>query len=272
VRPPEGSFGPWALIAGGSEGVGASFAHQLASRGVNVALVARTAGPLEKTAREIRAGHGVEVRTLALDLTVDEVVDCIDALCSDLDVATLICNAGAAHGVGALLDQPVDKALHLVRLNCISPMRLVHHYGRRMLARGGGNIILIGSGAGTAGGAGVAAYSASKSFVTTLAEGLWYELAPKNIRVLGLVLGLTRTPAMERAGFRPGGGYTADDPDVVAATGLAQIGNGPVYVMPSLQPHLEAAAKLSRAERVKAMSEATLALLDDGGVNGSTRR
>ena len=226
MRPPEGSFGPWALIAGGSEGVGASFAHQLASRGVNVALVARAAGPLEKTAREIRAGHGVEVRTLALDLTVDEVVECIDALCSDLDVATLICNAGAAHGVDALLDQPVDKALHLVRLNCISPMRLVHHYGRRMLARGGGNIILIGSGAGTAGGAGVAAYSASKSFVTTLAEGPLVRARTEERPVLGLVLGLTRTPAMERAGSGRAA-YTADDRDVVAATGLEQIGNGP---------------------------------------------
>jgi len=262
VPLPDTSFGPWSLIAGGSEGIGASFAHQLASRGVNVALVARTTAPLEETAREIRASHGVEVRTLALDLTVDDVVECVDALCRDLDIATLICNAGAAHGVGALLDQPVDKALHLVRLNCIATTRLVHHYGRRMVSRGGGNIVLVGSGAGTSGSAGIAAYSASKAFVTTLAEGLWYELAPKNVRVLGLVLGLTRTPAMERAGFRPGGGYTADDPDIVAATGLEQVGNGPVFVMPSLQPHLEAAAKLTRAERIKAMSDATLALRD----------
>ena len=131
-----------------------------------------------------------------------------------------------------------------------------------MLARGGGNIILIGSSAGTSGGAGVAAYSASKSFVTTLAEGLWYELAPKNVRVLGLVLG-AHPHAGDGARRVPAGwrGYTADDPDVVAARPVSsRSATVRSTSCRACNRTSEAAAKLTRAERVKAMSEATLAL------------
>ncbi|WP_082964681.1 SDR family NAD(P)-dependent oxidoreductase [Mycobacterium sp. E796] len=61
-------YGPWAVIAGGSEGVGAEFAQQLASGGCNLVLIARKPGPLEATARKCRE-IGAEVRALALDLT-----------------------------------------------------------------------------------------------------------------------------------------------------------------------------------------------------------
>ena len=60
-------YGPWAVIAGGSEGVGASFARQLAEAGLNLVLIARKPEPLEEVAAQVRA-HGVEVRTLQQDL------------------------------------------------------------------------------------------------------------------------------------------------------------------------------------------------------------
>jgi short-subunit dehydrogenase len=60
-------YGPWAVIAGGSEGVGAEFARQLARAGLNLVLLARKAGPLEIIANDCRS-HGVQVRTLAVDL------------------------------------------------------------------------------------------------------------------------------------------------------------------------------------------------------------
>ena len=62
-----GNYGPWVVIAGGSEGVGAEFARLLAAAGLNLVLLARKSGPLEATADECR-GQGVEVRTLAVDL------------------------------------------------------------------------------------------------------------------------------------------------------------------------------------------------------------
>jgi short-subunit dehydrogenase len=54
ARPVAATYGPWALVAGGSEGLGAAFAHDLARRGLNLVLVARRPGPLEQTAELIR--------------------------------------------------------------------------------------------------------------------------------------------------------------------------------------------------------------------------
>jgi short-subunit dehydrogenase len=47
-------YGPWVVIAGGSEGVGASFARKLAAQGLNLVLLARKPEPLEEVARQIR--------------------------------------------------------------------------------------------------------------------------------------------------------------------------------------------------------------------------
>ena len=71
-------YGPWAVIAGGSEGVGASLGVQLAERGVNVVLIARNGERLEQIAAELQERYGVETRTLAADLTSSD----IDRRCS----------------------------------------------------------------------------------------------------------------------------------------------------------------------------------------------
>jgi NAD(P)-dependent dehydrogenase (short-subunit alcohol dehydrogenase family) len=63
-------YGVWGIVAGGSDGVGAAFAHRMASRGMNVVLAARRLPVLQASADDIRARHGVEVRTVALDLSV----------------------------------------------------------------------------------------------------------------------------------------------------------------------------------------------------------
>ena len=64
-------YGPWALVAGASDGVGAAFAEALAQRGVNVVLVARRKTVLEDVARGIESRTGVQTRTLTVDLAED---------------------------------------------------------------------------------------------------------------------------------------------------------------------------------------------------------
>jgi uncharacterized protein len=67
-------YGPWALIVGGSEGIGAEVAHQLAAQGFALVLVARKAGPLEELAAELRRA-GAEVRTASVDLSQNDALD-----------------------------------------------------------------------------------------------------------------------------------------------------------------------------------------------------
>ncbi len=87
-------YGPWAVIAGGSEGVGSAFADSLARAGINLVLIARKSGPLEETANKVRA-HGVQVRTLSLDLLLPDAVAQIRQVTDDLEIGLLIFNAGA---------------------------------------------------------------------------------------------------------------------------------------------------------------------------------
>lgn len=255
-------FSPWTVIAGGSEGVGACFAERLAQQGVNLVLVARKPGPLEDLAQSIRTAYGVEVRTLSLDLGKSDAADALAKACDDIEVGGLIYNAGAAHGLAPLLDQPLDYILSLMRLNVETQVRIIHHFVKRMRERRSGAILLLGSGAGAGGAANIAGYAAAKAYVHTLAEGLWREMAPHGVKVLCLILGLTRTPAMARAGFSMDSNeFQADEPDNVARAGLERIGDGPIHAMDSIRPNIERLSKLSRREVVESLSLSTEGLV-----------
>ncbi|TDK92599.1 SDR family NAD(P)-dependent oxidoreductase [Mycolicibacterium mucogenicum] len=224
-------YGPWAVIAGGSEGVGAEFAALLARAGVNLVLIARKPGPLQATATRCRE-LGVTVRELTVDLTTDEGVDQIISATTDLEVGLLIYNAGANTHSAEFLDGDLTEFQRVIDLNVTTPLRLVHHFGAPMRERRRGGLMLVGSLSGHLGSARHTVYGGVKAFSRIYAEGLWLELREHNVHVLELVLGLTRTPAMERVGLNfdvPG--MPASDPADVAREGLANLANGPVHVI-----------------------------------------
>lgn len=221
-------YGPWAVVAGGSEGVGAEFAALLAEAGVNVALVARKPGPLELTAARCRA-MGVQTRTLAIDLVdgADEVI----AATADLDVGLLIYNAGANTCSEEFLDGYLAAFCRVVDLNVTAMLALVQHFGKPMRERRRGGILMVGSMAGYLGSARHTVYGGVKAFGRIFAESLWLELREYNVHVLELVLGVTRTPAMERVGLNfdvPG--LRVAEPSDVAAEGLDRLPHGPLHV------------------------------------------
>ncbi|OBJ48097.1 SDR family NAD(P)-dependent oxidoreductase [Mycobacterium asiaticum] len=223
-------YGPWALIAGGSEGVGAEFAKQLASDGFDLVLIARKPEPLAEIAaccREI----GAQVRTIAVDLLEPQAVQRIVAETSDVEVGLLIYNAGANTCRELFLDADLTAISRVIDLNVTRMLEVVQQFGRPMRERRRGGIILVGSIAGTYGSMRQSAYTGVKAFGRLFAESLWLELRDHNVDVLDLLLGVTRTPAMERAGLNfdvPG--LSVSDPADVAREGLANLANGPVLV------------------------------------------
>jgi uncharacterized protein len=186
-------YGRWALVAGGSEGIGAEFARQLAARGLHLVLVARREEALGQLAEEIRAGSGVEVRCLALDLADPEAPAAVLQSTRELEIGLLVCNA-AYSMIGPFLDQALDDHLRALAVNCRAPLMLTHALGRSMRERGRGGIVLLSSLASLQGTAYVASYSATKAFNRILAEGLWAELSEEGVDVLACVAGATRTP------------------------------------------------------------------------------
>ncbi len=258
---PDSSFarqyGPWALIAGGSEGTGAACARQLAARGLNLLLVARNPAPLEQLAQQIRTASAVEVRTRSVDLTAEDAVATLQQATDDLEIGLLVYNAGSTTQFSDVLDAPLAYAQRITQLNVGAPLALTHHFAGPMRKRGRGGVILVGSMAGYGGSAGNAAYSAAKAYSRILAEGLWYELKPHGVHVLGLILSATNTPAMARIGMiMDNPGLPADDPDVVVQEGLDHLADGPVWVARGREEMAKYMLNLPRAEAVAMMSSA----------------
>jgi short-subunit dehydrogenase len=171
-------YGPWAVIAGASEGIGACLADQLAARGVDLVLIARNAALLDEVAATARDNHGVQTRVVVQDLTDPDVGSKVADATSGLDVGLLIYNAGASDRTNTFLDNELDYSLEQIKLDCIGPVTLTHHFGSAMRERGRGGIVLVSSLACVAGSATLAMYSAVKAFEHNLAEGLWPSSVP----------------------------------------------------------------------------------------------
>src|SRR5262245_48854927 len=122
-------YGPWAVIAGASDGTGAAFAEELARRGVNVVLVARRRPLLE----ELAASLAVETRVVELDLSVPTAAGTPADATADLDVGLFVYNAGADSGNATFLAQPVDDLLAMTRRNCDTVLECSHRFGARLV-------------------------------------------------------------------------------------------------------------------------------------------
>jgi len=228
--PLREAYGPWALIAGGSEGVGAEFADLLAAAGLHLLLVARTPGPLEKTAERCRA-HGVQVDTLAGDLTDPAAAQAVIDRAADRQIGLLIYNAGANTCSAEFLDGELSEFHRVLDLNIGAQLTLVHHFGRLMRTRRRGGILLVGSMAGYLGSARHSVYGGAKAFGRIFAESLWLELREHHVDVLQLILGVTRTPAMRRVGLNfDAPGIRVAEPRDVAREGLDRLPHGPVFI------------------------------------------
>ncbi|MEZ0383071.1 SDR family NAD(P)-dependent oxidoreductase [Mycobacterium sp. pW045] len=249
-------YGPWAVIAGGSEGVGAEFALLLARAGIDLVLIARKPEPLHHTADRCRQ-LGVDVRELALDLSRADSIEQIRSATTGLEIGLLIYNAGANTHSAEFLDGDLAAFQQVIDLNVSTPLALIHHFAGPMRARRRGGVLLVGSLTGYQGSARHSVYGGVKAFTRIYAEGLWLELREHNVHVLELVLGVTRTPAMQRVGLNfdiPG--MPVSDPADVAREGLAQLPHGPVHVVsahagnPALRATPDRAAAILASHRM----------------------
>jgi uncharacterized protein len=250
-------YGPWAIIAGGSEGLGASFAEQLADAGINLLLISRSADKLETLAHRIKSRRNVLVRTAAIDLAAQDMLEKVASVSGDIEAGLLICNAGGAMGPSLLTAQDEAEIIRLIRLNVIGPTMLARHFGKAMAARGSGAMVLVGSMGANAGCYQLAVYSAAKAYAITLAEGLWAEMQPQGVDVAALVIGRTRTPALERSDYGRGQDVpAAAEPDDIARFALANLAQGPVLVPPGLETAFAALRAMPRREAVEIMTKA----------------
>jgi short-subunit dehydrogenase len=220
-------YGPWALVVGGSEGVGAEMARQLAADGFKLVLTERKLEPLEGLKAELEAG-GAEVRIVSADLKQRDVLSQVRKATDDIEVGLLAFIAGANDTRGQFVDLPAEVTDGVIAINVHGHADFSRHYGQMMCARGRGGIILTGSTGGYLGSPTLATYCAVKAFARVFAEALWAECKPLGVDVLHLNIGFTATPAMARLGMPI---EFAEKCDVVARQGLERIADGPVWIV-----------------------------------------
>jgi uncharacterized protein len=244
-------YGPWALIIGGSEGVGASFARKLAASGFKLVLVARKLHPLQELGGELMVG-GAEVRIASVDISKPDSLERVRAVTDDIEIGFLVYVAGANNTRDnfVALDPTVYRSV--IAVTVIGQAEFAHHYGALMCQRGHGGIILAGSLSGYMGAPSLAAYTGAKAFSRVFTEALWAECAPMGVDVLHLNIGFTATPAMARLGFDL---TAAAPPEIVAQEGLDHIAEGPVWIAGG-EPNWERARQRSvvdgRAQAIRA--------------------
>jgi short-subunit dehydrogenase len=192
-------FGPWALVTGASSGIGHAFAGQLAANGINLVLAARRLSILDTIGQELAGRHGIRYRPVQVDLAEPDHLDTIVAATGDLDIGLVVSNAGDMN-LGEFVATPYRDLVTELRVNAESHLGLSHHFGRSLIERGRGGVILLSSVAGVQGVPWIANYSATKAYVLALGEALHRELSPHGVTVTVLVPGATATPMTARFG------------------------------------------------------------------------
>lgn len=227
-----------ALVTGGTSGIGAQFAWQLAARGDDLVLVARDADRLRETAGELHAAYGINVETIAADLADRDAVQRVAARIEDGErpIHTVVNNAGL--GVRAPLDA-LDSSVHEHAFDVMgrAVLLLSAAAARSMRARGGGAIIVVSSIQGwlTTG-----SYSAIKAWVTTFAQSLAVELAETGVTVTAVLPGWVSTEWHARSGVATSSipAWLWTDPAEVARVALRDSGRGRVVSIPTVRYRL----------------------------------
>jgi uncharacterized protein len=262
-------YGPWALVAGASDGLGAAFAAGLAERGVNVVLLARRQAVLDQVAAQIESQTGAQTRTLAIDLAMPGAAAAIAEATRDLEIGFLVYCAGADPNFAPFLANSIETAEAMVHRNCMVPMQLCHHFAPAMAERGSGGIVIFSSGAALAGGPNMVAYGASKAFDMVFAEALWAELHDKGVDVLGLMLGKTNTPALRELEYSRGQISSPDEipagassVDEVIAEAFENLTNGPTWMAGEMmRAGAQMIASLTRNQAVELFTQAAAAAM-----------
>jgi short-subunit dehydrogenase len=182
----------WALITGGSSGIGLGYADALAKNGFDVVLVARTEEKLRTEAARIESAYSVKVRTIVADLATEGAAHRIAHEVADIDIGILINNAGTGY-IGRFDRQPVENHTRLVQLHCRAPVELTALLLPRMQRCRRGAILLVASAGGYVPLPYYSVYSGTKAFLATWGEALAVELDGSGIDVMVVAPGDTKT-------------------------------------------------------------------------------
>ncbi|PPK71270.1 SDR family oxidoreductase [Actinokineospora auranticolor] len=226
---------PVALITGASAGLGVEFADQLARRGHDLVLVARSADRLRQVADKVTAAHGVTCTVVPADLadpaTPARIAEDLER--RGIAVHTLVNNAGFG-SVGRFEDIAAGVDQNQVMVNVAALVALTRALVPGMLAREDGAVINVASTAAFQPSPYFATYSAGKTFVLNFSLALRQEYRGRGVKVLCLCPGATKTEFFDEIGTKAAVGRMMPAAPVVSAA-LKALDRDRAYITPGLR-------------------------------------
>ena len=226
-----------ALITGSYGGLGTCFVKIHAGNGGGLILVGRSQKKLDEQAESVKNQYGVEVHTIAADLSLPETAQAIYDICKEKgwEVDYLINNAGFGGQGDFSCERTMEQDMSMIAVNIETPTRLCKLFLPDFIKRGSGKVLNVSSTAVTMPGPLQAVYYATKAYITSWSNALWRELQGTGVTVTALMPGAMQT------GFANAGGLSdtklfanAIDPTPVAQDGYNGMLKGELNVTSGL--------------------------------------
>lgn len=235
----------YALVTGGTSGIGYELCKLLAEDGYNLIIVARDQNELDNVADEIKNAYGVEAITIAKDLFErSNAFDLFNEIKSrGLEIEILINNAGHGH-YGEFLDTNLTMELKIIDLNIASLVILTKLFLQDMVSRGSGRIMNLSSIASKAPGPWQSVYHGTKAFVQSFTEAIRNEVKDSGVTLTALLPGATATEFFEKAGMEKSKivqESKLDDPADVAKDGYEALMKGDDMVVSGFKNKVQVA-------------------------------
>lgn len=179
-------LGEWAVVTGSTDGIGKSYAEELARHGMKVVLISRSQDKLQQVSSEIREKFKVETRTIAVDFASEDIYDKIKTSLAGLNIGVLVNNVGMSYEYPEYflevpdLDNTIKK---LISVNILSVCKMTRLVLPGMVERSKGVILNISSASGMLPVPLLTIYSATKAFVDFFSQCIHEEYRSKGIFV-----------------------------------------------------------------------------------------
>lgn len=168
----------YALITGGTSGIGRDMAIELSLKGYDLILVSRGENDLEY----IKSKCKTSVQFISLDLTKEEECFKLLDLTKNLDIEVFINNAGFGD-IGYIDKTDINKEINMVKLNDIALLILGKEFIKRLMLKDNGHVMFVCSAASFGVAPYMNVYYATKAFAYSLAHGYYRELKDKKSKV-----------------------------------------------------------------------------------------
>ncbi|KAK3565782.1 hypothetical protein QTP86_015047 [Hemibagrus guttatus] len=200
------SVGKWAVITGGSEGIGKAYAEEFARLGLNLVIISRSKEKLVRAARDIEVKTNRKVMVISTDFTKDDIYKSIKENIQDLDIAVLVNNVGILpSNIPYRLLETVhleEKIHQIINCNMKATVKMCHIVLPGMVERGSGIILNISSGISKSPFPMYTLYSATKVFVDIFSRGLQAEYKSKGILIQGWIMQSIPTWVLRKEAFQ----------------------------------------------------------------------